>query len=71
MEQQSARSWERDQRRNTLTRKNQHYVASDEQMPGAARLYLHNHAEHHEDIPQGNEDSEIPKAQQELSDIVT
>lgn len=46
-------------------------MASDEQMPGAARLYLHNHAEHHEDIPQGNEDSEIPKAQQELSDIVT
>lgn len=37
----------------------------------AAQGYSHNHAEHHEDIPQGNEDSEIPETQQELSDIVT
>lgn len=37
----------------------------------AAQGYLHNHAEHHEDIPQGDEDSKIPETQQELSDVVT
>lgn len=37
----------------------------------ATQGYSHNHAEHHEDIPQGNEDSKIPETQQELSDIVT
>lgn len=37
----------------------------------SAARHLHNHAEHHEDIPQGNEDAKISEAQQELSDIVT
>lgn len=31
----------------------------------------HNHAEHHEDIPQGDEDSKVSEAQQELPDVVT
>lgn len=35
------------------------------------RLDLHDHAEHHEDIPQGNEDPEVPEAEEELSDVVT
>jgi hypothetical protein len=33
--------------------------------------HLHDHAEHHEDIPQSDEDSEVPEAQQELPDVVT
>lgn len=31
----------------------------------------HDHAEHHEDIPQGDEDSKVSEAQQELPDVVT
>ena len=34
-------------------------------------LDLHDHAEHHEDIPQGDEDSKVSEAQQELPDVVT
>lgn len=35
------------------------------------RLDLHDHAEHHENVPQRNEDSKVSEAQQELPDVVT
>lgn len=40
-------------------------------MKGTGRPDLHDHAEHHEDIPQGDEDPEVSEAQQELPDVVT
>lgn len=40
-------------------------------MKGTGRLDSHDHAEHHEDIPQGDEDPEVSEAQQELPDVVT
>lgn len=35
----------------------------DRTMKGTGRSDLHDHAEHHEDIPQGDEDPEVSEAQ--------
>lgn len=32
--------------------------------------YSHDHAEHDEDVPQGDEDPKVSQAEQELSDVV-
>lgn len=36
-----------------------------------SRAEQHDHAEHHEDVPQGDEDSKVSEAQQEFPDVVT
>lgn len=54
-----------------MQEKSQHMGLPPKEWQDAAQRYLHNHTEHHEDIPEGNEDSEIPETQQELSDVVT
>lgn len=37
---------------------------------GADRFYLHDHAEHDENVPQSDENPEVSEAEQELSDVV-
>lgn len=34
-------------------------------------VYLHDHAEHHENVPQSDENPKVSQAEQKLSDVVT
>lgn len=38
--------------------------------PSHNDFYSQYHAEHHEDVPQGDEYPEVPEAKQKLSDVV-
>lgn len=35
------------------------------------RFYLHDHAEHHENVPQSDENPKVSQTEQKLSDVVT